>query len=171
MTPFRSIAVAAALVALAGCGGDAAPGYASKTDRFRVQFAGEPKVSERTVGGRRSVVHAVESVDGVCSVAVTDLPLKGGGQPELVPKLLASARDDMVRGAGGRLTEDEGTTLAGKYPGRRFRAAVADPRPGALDARIYLVGPKLYQVMAMGTEEYVRSDAATAFLDSFRLTE
>jgi hypothetical protein len=159
------------LGAASGCGGDAVPGYVSKADKFRAQFGAAPKVSERTVGGRRSVVYAVESAHGVCSVAVTELPLKGDEPPELVPKLLASARDDMIRGAGGKLTADEGTTLAGKYPGRRFRAAVTDPRPGALQAHIYLVGTKLYQVMAMGTEEYVNSDAATAFLDSFRLTE
>lgn len=157
------------VLTVAGCA-QPPPEFASTADKFQVQFGGEPKVSERAVGGRRAVVYSVEAADGVRSVAVTDI-LKGDEPPGMTSAYLNAARDDMVRAAGGELTADATVALAGKHPGRAFAARVAKPGPGVLRARIFLVGTRLYQVMAMGTAEYADADAATAFLESFRLTE
>jgi hypothetical protein len=38
-------------------------------------------------------------------------------------------------------------------------------------ARIFLVGKRLYQVSVRGTETYVNGAEASAFLDSFMVTE
>ncbi|MBP3958647.1 hypothetical protein J8F10_25655 [Gemmata sp. G18] len=147
------------------------PAFVSKGDKFQAQFAGEPKVVEKTVGGRRSVVYSVVTTDGARTVAVTELPLKGDEPPELIPRYLDSAKDDMIRAVGGKLASETNTTLAGKYPGRDFSADVTEPNVGTLRARIYLVGARLYQVTVLGTDSYAASNESTAFLDSFQLTE
>ena len=54
---------------------------------------------------------------------------------------------------------------------RAFAARFTQPQPGSLRARIFLVGKRLYQVMAIGTADFANGDAATAFLDSFTVTE
>lgn len=164
-----ALPVLAALVA--GCADAPPPEFVSKSDKFAVRFRGAPQVRERPVGGSRSVVYKIESPDGAETVAVTELPLKGDEPPEMAPWLLNSAKADLIRESGGTLTADASSALAGKYPGREFAARVTDPHPGVLRARVYFARGRLYQVVVMGTAEYASAPAATAFLESFRLTE
>ncbi len=156
-----------ALLAVAGCAEAPPPEFASKEHRFRVMFGSPPTVSAKGP----STVYAVVAADGALTVTVTELPIPDGDPPDRVSLYLASARDDLIRAARGTQTADASATLAGKYPGRAFAASFTEPRPGAMRARIFLVGKRLYQVMAIGTAEYANSAAATAFLESFRLTE
>lgn len=173
MVPFRidrrALIAGALLVSLTGCA-EPQPEFVSKWDRFAVRFRSAPKVKEKPIGGSRSVVYSVESPDGTETVAVTELPVKGDEPPEMVPWLLNSAKDDLLRESRGTVTSESSPTLAGKYPGRELTAQVTEPHPGVLRARIYFANGRLYQVVVMGTAGYADSAAAAAFLDSFRLT-
>ena len=146
------------------------PEYVSKEHKFRVRFRGEPKVSPREDEVPRTD-YVVDGPDGSRSVIVRDMPAPDDDPPGRTELYLASARDELVRSAGAELTADATTTLAGKYPGRAFAARFRHPRPGVMRVHIYFVGKRLYQVTVKGTEEFANSMDATAFLDSFALTE
>ncbi len=158
------------LAPFAGCAELPPPEFVSKEYRFRAQFGGVPKVIEK-VGVTQSTVYSVERPAGVFRVTITDLPIPADDPAERASAYLISAKDDLIRAARAAQTADASTTLAGKYPGRAFAATFGGAEPGAMRARIFLVGKRLYQVLAVGTAEYANSDAATAFLDSFQLTE
>jgi hypothetical protein len=158
--------VALLVLALAGCAEAPPPGFVSKAHKFRAQFGGEPKFAE--VGEPARAIYSVEAPDGALTVTVTDTPRRDEHIPE---RVLIQAKDDLIEAAGGTQTADKSITLAGKYPGREFAASFAKPRPGALRARIFLAGNRIYQVMAIGKEDYVNSPAATAFLESFMVLE
>lgn len=166
----RTRGAAVVLLALAGCA-DAPTEFVSKDEKFKAQFGAPPQTSERAVGGSRSVTYKVEGPDGALSVTVVRLPLKGDEPPEFVPWALTSAKNDLIRAAGGTEESSAGHVLAGKYPGREFTARITQPAGGRMRARVWIVGARLYQVMAIGTGAFVGSDRATAFLDSFQLTE
>ncbi|HEY1189678.1 MAG TPA: hypothetical protein VGE74_18670 [Gemmata sp.] len=165
-----SVLAVAALV-FAGCADAPPPEFVSKGDKFKVLFGAAPQISERTVGGMRSVAYTVEAPGGERSVTITELPVKGDEPPGFASWALESAKSDLIRAARGKEESSASHVLAGKYPGREFSARVSQGIPGKMRARIWLVGARLYQVMVIGTDSYTDSDDAAAFLDSFQLTE
>lgn len=156
-------------VAFAGCAEPPPPEFVSKQHKFKARFGSEPTVTQNNL--TKSMTYAVERPDGALTVAITDLPIPDDDPRERIPLYLNQAKDDLILAARGTETSDNSTTLAGKYPGREFTATFRGPQPGMLRARIYLVGKRLYQVMVLGTEEYVNSPTANAFLESFMVTE
>lgn len=163
-------ALALAAIVFAGCA-DAPTEFVSRADKFKAQFGATPQTSERTVGGTRSVTYKVESSAGARSVTITSLPVKGDEPPEFTSWALDSAKGDLIRAAGGKEESSRSNVLAGKYPGREFSASITQPTKGAMRARIWLVGGRLYQVMVIGTDDFVNTDATGEFLNSFQLTE
>jgi hypothetical protein len=159
-----------ALLALGGCAASPPPEFVSKAHKFKVQFGSEPKVTEAG-GATKSTIYAIESQAGALTVTITDLPIPDDDPPERIPLYLTSAKRDLIRAAMGTETSEKAISLAGKYPGREFTASFTHPQPGVLRARIYLVGKRLYQVMAIGSEEFVSAPAAGAFLESFMVLE
>ena len=157
--------------ALAGCAEAPPPEFVSKADKFRVRFGATPQIRERMVADRRAVSYTVEEAPGARSVSVMELPIKGDEAPGFSSWALNSAKDDLIRSADGKELTSTSITLVGKYPGREFTARLADPVGGLMRARIWLVDKRLYQVTVIGTEGYANSATATAFLDSFQLTE
>lgn len=163
---------ALAIVALtfAGCAEPPPPEFVSKEHKFRVRFGGVPTAGTKGVVVK-SAVYDVRSPDGLLTVIVTDLPRPDDDPDDRIPVYLANARNDLIRATGGTVTAEESVALAGKYPGRVIAAHVTVPQPGELRTRIYFVGKRLYQVTAMGSSAFVESPAATAFLESFTVTE
>ena len=147
------------------------PEFASQADHFKVRFGGEPKVIHKGEGVAKATIYALESANGALTVTVRDLPIPENDPPDRALLYLAQVRDDMIRAAHATAIADKSTTLAGKYNGRSFTARFTGAKPGLLRVEIYLAGKRLYQVMAIGTEEFADSPAASAFLDSFMVTE
>jgi hypothetical protein len=162
---------AAVVVAVAALPAPRPKEFVSAQHKFRVQFGGPPEVTANVGAGSKSNTYTVESPAGALTVIITEMPVPDGDPPERAPLYLNSARDDLIRAAGGERVSSASITLAGKYPGCEFRARFRQPQPGAMRARLYLVGKRLYQVMAIGTEEFVSAPAATTFLNSFMVTE
>lgn len=158
------------LAALAGCAEPPPPEFVSQAHKFKARFGREPK-EVGNVGRTKSTVYSAEAPTGVLRVSITELPIPDDDPPERVPLYLKQAQDDLVLAARGTVTSGNTTTLAGKHPGREFAAKFGGDEPGAMRARIYLVGKRLYQVIAVGTEGFANAPAATAFLESFMVTE
>lgn len=162
--------IALIVVIFAGCAEPLPPEFLSADHKFRVRFGSPPKVEDKGEAVR-SAVYSVRRPDGLLTVIVTDFPRPDDDPADRVPIYLANARDDLMRATGGTLTADEAVVLAGKYPGRALTARVTAPQPGALRARLYFVGKRQYQVTAMGTDDFVNAPDATAFLESFMVTD
>jgi hypothetical protein len=98
-----------------------------------------------------------------------DLPGVGEESPEMTEKRLNGAQAGAVGNINAKLTSSSKITLDRKHSGRDF-AAELPAQKGMVRARIYIVGPRLYQIMAMGTKPWVESSNTKKFLDSFALT-
>lgn len=160
-----------AFAVMAGCAEPPPLEFVSKQSKFRARFGSVPEIGEKEVSGLKTTVYEHKSADGALSVTVREMPIPDNDPPDRVPLYLAQVRDDMIRTAHGTAISDSSTTLAGKYPGRIFAARLGGDKLGLMRVRIYLVGKRLYQVMAIGTEYYANSPAATTFLESFMVTE
>jgi hypothetical protein len=143
----------------------------SPDGKFKVLMQGAPREDTQFATGGEGQMGAfvkswtVEQGDGAYSVSVTDLP--GPHRPESDPVLDGAVRG-LSTGVGGTVTSNSKVTLAGKYPGRAFEGTVPK-KSGVMQARIYLVNDRLYQLLAIGKKSFIDSAEAARFLDSFQL--
>jgi regulation of enolase protein 1 (concanavalin A-like superfamily) len=79
----------------------------------------------------------------------------------------------MIAASGATLLEKRNVSF-GEYPGREIRF---DVHPAGMSekgigvARIYLVGPRIYQLLALGGESKFQEASAKTFFESFRLDD
>jgi hypothetical protein len=142
--------------------------FVSKDGKFKASFPGTPKEKTQTALGMKFKMFLVEEKYGVFGVAYFDLP--GGVEPKAnqVDSILTNARKGMLQNMNGTLIKEDRITLQGKYPGREIRADV--PSKGAeMFCSIYLVNHRSYQVLILGKTEWLNSDKARKFLNSFAL--
>ncbi|MFT3882289.1 MAG: hypothetical protein QM703_21885 [Gemmatales bacterium] len=141
--------------------------FVSKEGRFKASFPGKPKEQTQSALGMKFKMFLVEEKEGVFGVAYFDIP---GGDPKAnqVESILTNARKGMLQNMNGTLIKEDRITLQGKYPGREIRADV--PSKGAeMYCSIYLVNNRAYQVLILGKTEWLDSDKARKFLNSFAL--
>ncbi|MBY0459567.1 MAG: hypothetical protein K2V38_19780 [Gemmataceae bacterium] len=164
------------LIAVAVVGLTALPGcrkpveYTSQQYKFSAVFPGTPKETDQTTAGVKVKMFAVESRNGMCGVAVSDMPIPAGEPADVTQGRLDGARDGAVRNVGGALKTSSPVTLGG-HPGREFTATITSPAAGFLRSRVYLVGTRMYQVVVVGTESYANSAECTNFLNSLKLLD
>lgn len=106
---------------------------------------------------------SVEQENDVYGVSYSDYPetVVQASTPDVI---LEGACHGMVAGIGGKLLTESTMSLNG-YPGRELIIEVAGGK-GIVQARIFLVGHRLYQVMVVTSLEDVKK-----FLDSFVVFE
>jgi hypothetical protein len=146
--------------------------FVSKDWKFAAKFPSEPKKVEQEAAGVAFTMYSTADRNGAFMVGVADLPAGDNEPAEQTKARLDGAEAGASGNVGGKLKDSKDVTLGKqKYPGREFTATITKPAEGEVRARVYLVGKRMYQVMVVGTKEYANSPAATAFLDSFRLTD
>ena len=154
---------------------------------FAVLMRGEPHYVKQDIdtpaGKTTAHLYSSDRPDAYYAVGYVDYPLAlvTGLPPE---QLFAKARDTWVRRIQGRLVASDNTLkLAGKYPGLEFSAEgstapgskVPDKDAGGkpvatfVQARLYLVDQRLYQVIAMGRKGEVPQGDVNRYLKSFHL--
>jgi hypothetical protein len=151
---------------LPGCG-PRLQEYVSEKGGFRVRMPGEPEPDPE-----RDLPRGVKKVtllqrSGSWSVAWEDLEATKGGSDD---QRLNDACDGALKKLKAKEVRPREITLAGKYPGRELVAEWPDGK-GITHDRMYLVGNRLYQVVASGPKWWVESSTSKKVLDSFALLE
>jgi hypothetical protein len=121
---------------------------------FSVALPGTPQFDERTVDHPRGPItmsrYAVDrSAGGFFWVITYDLPAGTSALAES-QMVLRDAQQQLVASAGGELVHEGVESLRGN-PGRSVEISIGDDRVaggGVMRARIYIIGQRLYQLVA-----------------------
>jgi hypothetical protein len=165
------VCLAAALLLAADDANTKLEDFAPKGGRFAVQMPGPPKEQTNKVNtavGPIDVHMFVLSPDPNTAyiVGYSDYPEEMIKKSD-IQKVLDGARDGAVKNVNGKLDWEKKITID-KHPGRDF--AISTEHFEGRD-RIYLVNARLYQVMVVGSKDFITDKVAQKFLDSFKLTE
>jgi hypothetical protein len=86
-------------------------------------------------------------------------------------ELLAAARAGLLRNIDGHVVAEHGVAIDG-VEGEEFRAeGMANGHPMQLAARVFIAGPRFYQVVFVGQSGRVPPAEVDLFLGSFRLLQ
>jgi hypothetical protein len=172
----RALFAAVIFVVLAACGGSQWQELALSDAGFTVLMRGQPNYARQQVdtpaGKMQAHLYSSDRPDSYFAVGYSDYPLKlvVGVPPQQV---LSGVRDTWVRRIDGKvITEDNGVKLARKYPGLEFTArGTVNGADTFLQARLYLVDQRLYQLIALGRTSEMPQGVVNRFLNSFRLID
>lgn len=158
------------LAVTASCQGTRWEEFSSAEGAFTVLMPGDPEAQVDTVNtaAGRLDLHSfmVEQGDRVYGVSYADYPEVAveGSDPET---MLDGARDGAVANVQGTLLSELIISLEG-HPGREIKVEVAGGEY-TLQARIFLVDSRLYQILVGTPIDDAFSTDVDRFLDSFAL--
>lgn len=145
--------------------------FASETGGFAVELPDAPRIQTSTNGaGLPMEVGVLELDQGAFLASFGELTPEAASQER--EALLASVRDGVLRGTGGRflLMESHAEPVAG-HEGLAFTArGPVDGISSLLRARVVVVDDRLYQVLYTGVDGGTPVEDVERFLGSLRLT-
>jgi hypothetical protein len=127
------------------------------------------QVLDTPAGKITAHLYSSDRPDSYFAVGYSDYPiaLVLGSSPDA---LFAGVRDTWVRRIDGKLIVSSPLKLEGKYAGLEFTAdGKVKDADTFLQARMYLVDQRLYQIIAMGRKSAFPQAVANRFLTSFKL--
>ncbi len=163
-----SLFIAVILFTLAGCGGSEPQPVTSAAGKYKLLMPGSPKTQTQPAAGMTMHVQSYEEGDGAFMVAYVDTPIPDNESEAQIQSRLDGSRDGALSNISGKLVNESQIKLADKYHGREFRGDIPKLK-GVVVARVYLVGSRLYQVMAVGKPSWVDRDVIKKCLNSFEL--
>jgi hypothetical protein len=134
---------------------------------FSVRLPGAAAEKKQTPAGKDKLqprVFVCEVEDGAYVVSVTDFGAAEGS----VERRLSNARDGAVDSVQGKLLHERKIKL-GAHPGRELW--IESAKAGMIHTRLYAVGPRLYQTLAIGPKKFVETKDTVRFLDSFTVSK
>lgn len=149
---------------------DGSQTFVSLEGRFSIalpkEFSGYNPQAVNTPAGRvENFTYDWKTASGSFLVGYTERPeaLEGAGQ-----RVLDAIRDSLLAGNKGKAKLlSETTVTLGGHPGRELKLEFAD---GLATLRIYVVGSRIYQVLAsLGNDKKDQEQNAVKILDSFKL--
>lgn len=166
--------LALCLAVLAGCGQRSEWQELTVPDGgFSVLMRGAPLVTPQqtdTPAGRMSShLYSSDRPDAYFAIGYTDFPLAlaVGTAPD---KIFAGSRDTWVKRIQGTLVSSSPLKLADKYPGMQFIAeGTYQDRPAIVEARLYLVDQRLYQLVALTRKGEMAQGVVNRYFESFKL--
>lgn len=140
--------------------------YVWKEGQCAILLPGEPQVKKNSLqviaGEGIYLVHYLDRELGKKG------PLTEKDKAESAEEALGKTRDELVKSLGGKLLGESKVKL-GEHPGREL---LIDAKAlGLYRVRLYLAGPRVYQVVLVGPRELVRSKAGDRYFESFRLVK
>jgi hypothetical protein len=116
------------------------------------------------------VTFVTDGKEGSFIVAYQDVTAATARKPSIT---LDATRDSAVEASKGTLLS--GTRLnLGRHPGREFTAEVPlgdEPKAGRLRCRIFLVGRRVYQIIAITPKADSNARAIEDYFKSFKITQ
>ena len=148
--------------------------FKPKNGKFTVKMPGKPKDISRDidVGGDKvkANIHAVEvGPTGAYLVSWTDFP-EGLIDQDNIATHLDGVQNGVVTSGKGKVLSQKTVKVQKKYVGRDVNYTVPNIN-GTGRVRIFFVGDRLYQIMALGDKTFMDSDDIDTFFDSFALTK
>jgi hypothetical protein len=164
--------LASALVAGAAAGQGVWAEFRSKEGRFVCSMPGKPEYQKSTsptkIGPIDTHLFTAQAANKAYVAGYSDFPAALISQSD-PKKLLDGGRDGAVARVGGKLVGERQMKI-GSYAGREIVVEAQRPRPLVLKQRMYLVGNRLYQVVAVTPKEEARSADVDRFLDSLKVS-
>jgi hypothetical protein len=143
--------------------------YTSKGGKFSVRFPGKVVEKDIAAAGASGKAVVYEAKSGTYTVTYVDLPEAAAEAlktPEAVEIVLAATRDASVKEMKGKLLEDKKVKLGG-VPGMDFKVEL--PESKIMRNQMYISGTRLYQVMIVGSKDFVGGGESDKFLKSFKI--
>jgi hypothetical protein len=141
--------------------------YVNADGKFRVLVPGTPTrdvwaLPGRGKAGKKAVSFTADAPDAKYGVAYADFD-----QPGDVDKFVQRQPGELASRGGKLLGEKD--VAAGPHKGKEFLVEV--PGQGTAHIRFYVVGRRLYKVMAHGADRPPPPADVARFLDSFQITD
>jgi hypothetical protein len=147
--------------------------FRSKEGKFSVALPDKPteKTNKVKLDAGEVELHlfSVAQKDHAYVVTYNDFPKPAVGDDR--DKFLTGVVERNVASLKGKLASDVKVALGkAKHPGREIRVEIPDQKR-LYRARLFLVGDRLYQVVALGPDEFVKGKAVDDYLNSFAVDE
>jgi len=140
---------------------------------FSVLMRGQARYVRQPVdtpGGKTSAhLYSSDRPDAFFAVGYSDYPLAFvlASKPE---ELLTGVRDTWIRRIDGKLLISSPVKLQGQYSGIEFTGeGTVKGEPAFLQARVFLVDQRLYQVIAMARKGQIAQGVLNRYLNSFKI--
>jgi hypothetical protein len=148
--------------------------FKSKEGKFSVTMPEKPvsKTNKVKTDIGEVELHAflVDQKDRAIVVMYSDYPA-GSVAEGTVEKVLDGCVSGNVKALKAKLlSEDKISIGKAKHAGREIRVEMPNQQ-GIYRARVFLVGDRLYQVVAMGPDDYTKTKAVEDFMNSFAIDE
>lgn len=137
--------------------------FSSEDGGFSLLMPGQPIVSNSDGVTSYSITRAKESV--TYTVSYTDFPINPAQAANGIQNALGGVKTGIVE-EGGKIQQRQTITLKG-FPGEELRIVMPDGTLTRL--RSYIVGKRLYLIMASTDNERNLQRSLQGFLDSFRV--
>jgi hypothetical protein len=170
-------ALVAALLPLALCADDSKDdkkpvAFASKEGRFSVALPARPAEKSnklKTPAGEVPIhMFLVDLKDRAFVVSYNDYPAVDAD----AQKVLAGVIEGNAKGVKGKVAASEAFAFGKKeYPGRAATIEFGGEKKQVYRVRAYLAGKRLYQVIALGPDDFARSKPVDEFFRSFAIQE
>jgi hypothetical protein len=147
--------------------------FSPKDGAFTVQLPASPQEHKKSVkAGALDTEVILYELDvppgeGKYAIGYSEYPkemIKAGTED----KRLDNARDAAKNTAKGKLKREK-SLLLDTFPGRELYIDVDDKK--AIVIRLYAVNNRLYEIVAVGSPDFVKSQETAKFLDSFKLAK
>ncbi|MCF6278702.1 MAG: hypothetical protein L3J16_08140 [Anaerolineales bacterium] len=154
------------------------PEFSSDTGKFAVLLPQTPTEEVQTASSASGEItvhmYIVEDVGTAYAVMYNDYPVDLGMaslDEAGVNDVLDGSRDGALDGVSGEIV-NESSIKIGDYIGREISYTIPSsviPDSGVGYLRLYLVGDRLYQVMAIGPASSIDANKVDLFFESFQL--
>jgi hypothetical protein len=167
----KRLVLAVAFLLSTGIAGADDKDYTSRGGKFSVHFPGKIVEKDVSAAGATGKSIGYEGKDGSLAVVYVDLPEGVAGalkNPEATQVILTTLRDTAIEQMKGKLVEDKKIKLGGAVG---LDLTVDLPEKKRMRNQLYVTGARFYQVMVVGSKDFVGSDEASQFLKSFKITK
>jgi hypothetical protein len=143
--------------------------YKNAEGKFKILFPGKPKL-ETTRGLNNVMVYvfSVEAADWAYTLNYYDSPVALG--TDNLPTLLSAEIDGIYKGLAGKKAAQKLIKIQGNQAAEHA-GTITKPRDMTVRGRSVIVGDRVYNILVLGSADFVKTDSAKKFLESFQVTK